>query len=60
MLNGAVWAPLVFLYLFRVARGERVLASSLLSGFFLGWLAGGTSSNAFVCEHCVPRSFGSL
>jgi hypothetical protein len=42
MLNGAVWAPLVFLYLFRVARGERVLASSLLSGFFLGvaWLAG--------------------
>ena len=42
MLNGAVWAPLVFLYLFRVERGERVLASSLLSGFFLGlcWLAG--------------------
>jgi hypothetical protein len=42
MLNGAVWAPLVFLYIFRAARGERVLASSLLSGFFLGltWLAG--------------------
>lgn len=42
MLNGAVWAPLVFLYLFRVARGEKPLASSLLSGFFLGvaWLAG--------------------
>jgi hypothetical protein len=42
MLNGAVWAPLVFLYLFRVARGERVVASSLLSGFFLGvaWLVG--------------------
>src|ERR1700722_19593298 len=42
MLNGAVWAPLVFLYLFRVARGERMLASSLLSGFFLGvaWLVG--------------------
>jgi hypothetical protein len=42
MLNGAVWAPLVFLYIFRVARGERVLASSLLSGFFLGvtWLVG--------------------
>jgi hypothetical protein len=42
MLNGAVWAPLIFLYLFRVARGERVLASSLLSGFFLGvaWLVG--------------------
>jgi hypothetical protein len=42
MLNGAVWAPLVFLYLFRVARGEKRLASSLLSGFFLGvtWLVG--------------------
>ena len=42
MLNGAVWAPLVLLYLFRVARGERMLASSLLSGFFLGvtWLVG--------------------
>ncbi|MGA3188013.1 MAG: YfhO family protein [Bryobacteraceae bacterium] len=42
MLNGAVWAPLVFLYLFRVARGERVWTSSLLSGFFLGvaWLVG--------------------
>jgi membrane protein YfhO len=42
MVNGAVWAPLVFLYLFRVARGERVWASSLLSGFFLGvtWLVG--------------------
>jgi Bacterial membrane protein YfhO len=42
MVNGAVWAPLVFLYLFRVARGKRVLASSLLSGFFLGctWLVG--------------------
>lgn len=42
MLNGAVWAPLVFLYLLRVARGERPLANSLLSGFFLGvaWLVG--------------------
>jgi hypothetical protein len=42
MLNGAVWAPLVFLYIFRVASGKSVLASSLLSGFFLGvtWLVG--------------------
>ena len=42
MLHGAVWAPLVFLYLFRAARGEKVLANSLLSGFFLGltWLVG--------------------
>ena len=42
MLHGAIWAPLVFLYLFRAERGERPLANSLLSGFFLGvtWLAG--------------------
>jgi Bacterial membrane protein YfhO len=42
MLHGAVWAPLVFLYLFRVERGENRLASAVLSGFFLGvtWLAG--------------------
>ena len=42
MLNGAVWVPLVFLYLFRLARGEQVLRSSVLSGFFLGltWLSG--------------------
>ncbi len=42
MVNGAVWAPLAFLYLFRVERGERPLRSSILSGFFLGvmWLAG--------------------
>lgn len=50
MVNGAVWAPLVFLYLFRVARGERVIASSLLSGFFLGvaWLAGHHQMPLFV------------
>jgi hypothetical protein len=42
MLNGAVWAPLVIFYLLRVERGERPLASALLSGFFLGvsWLSG--------------------
>jgi hypothetical protein len=42
MLHGAVWAPLVFLYLFRVDRGERQVASAVLSGFFLGvaWLVG--------------------
>jgi hypothetical protein len=42
MLHGAVWAPLVFLFLFRVERGERRVASAVLSGFFLGvtWLAG--------------------
>ena len=42
MLHGAIWAPLVFLFLFRAERGERPLANTLLSGFFLGvtWLAG--------------------
>ncbi len=42
MLHGAIWAPLVFLFLFRAERGERPLANALLSGFFLGvtWLAG--------------------
>ncbi len=42
MLNGAVWAPLVFLFLLRATRGERPLANSALSGMFLGmaWLSG--------------------
>ncbi|MEO8027923.1 MAG: YfhO family protein [Bryobacteraceae bacterium] len=42
MVNGAVWAPLALMYLFRAQRGERPLRSAILSGFFLGfmWLAG--------------------
>lgn len=42
MLNGAVWAPLVFLYLRRSLEGVRPLASAALSGMFLGiaWLSG--------------------
>lgn len=42
MLHGAVWAPLVFLFLFRAERGPRPIANAVLSGFFLGvtWLAG--------------------
>jgi hypothetical protein len=42
MINGAVWAPLVFLYLFRAVRGRAPVASAVLSGFFLGvaWLSG--------------------
>jgi hypothetical protein len=49
MVNGAVWTPLVFLYLFRAERGERPLASAVLSGFFLGfgWLAGHHQMNLF-------------
>ena len=42
MLNGAIWAPLVFLFLFRVRRGVRPRASAAFSGLFLGvsWLSG--------------------
>ncbi len=42
MMNGAVWTPLVFLFLLRVFRGERPAASAALSGAFLGmaWLSG--------------------
>ncbi len=42
MLNAAIWAPLVFLFLLRVSRGYRPLESAALGGMFLGisWLAG--------------------
>ncbi len=36
MLNGAVWAPLVLLFLFRVVRGYKRLASAALGGVSLG------------------------
>src|SRR5579863_7042196 len=36
MINGAIWGPLVLLFLFRSARGIRPIASGALSGFFLG------------------------
>ena len=36
MLNGAIWIPLVFLFLLRATRGERTLASAALAGTFLG------------------------
>lgn len=50
MVNGAVWAPLVFLFLFRVERGEHRLANSLLCGFFLGfaWLSGHHQAPLFI------------
>jgi hypothetical protein len=50
MLNGAVWTPLVFLFLLRAARGEKPWSSALLSGFFLGFgfLAGHHQMNLFV------------
>ncbi|MGC4053863.1 MAG: hypothetical protein QM757_32645 [Paludibaculum sp.] len=42
MLNGAVWAPLVYLYMIRAMRGRRPWDNCILSGFFLGmaWLSG--------------------
>jgi hypothetical protein len=42
MVNGAIWAPFVFRFLVRVVRSERVIRSSVLAGFFLGfsWLSG--------------------
>jgi hypothetical protein len=42
MLNGALWGPAVLMFLFRVARGHKVVQSSVLGGFCLGlaWLAG--------------------
>src|SRR5215472_2298116 len=42
MLNGAIWTPLVLMFLLRAVRGERPVFSAALSGFFLGiaWLSG--------------------
>jgi hypothetical protein len=42
IVSAAIWAPLVFLFQFRAARGLRPVANSVLSGFFLGvcWLCG--------------------
>ena len=36
MMNGAVWIPLVFLFQFRAARGDRPVPNAALSGMFLG------------------------
>ncbi len=42
MINGAVWMPLVFLYLLRAAAGKRPIVNGALAGTFLGlaWLSG--------------------
>ncbi len=42
LLNGAVWGPLVVLFLLRAVRGERTAASAAISGMCLGiaWLSG--------------------
>lgn len=42
MLNGAIWAPLIFLFHLRAVEGKSPVASATLSGLFLGlsWLSG--------------------
>ena len=42
MVNGALWLPLVFLFLLRATRGQHPLRNAALSGMFLGlaWLSG--------------------
>jgi hypothetical protein len=42
MTNGAVWIPLIFLYLLRVGAGKRAVVNGAVAGAFLGvaWLSG--------------------
>jgi hypothetical protein len=42
MVNGAVWMPMIFLYVLRAGAGKRPLANGTLAGLFLGmaWLSG--------------------
>jgi len=42
MVNGAVWLPIVFLFLLRAGRGQNIAGNAALSGMFLGigWLSG--------------------
>lgn len=50
MLNGGVWAPLVFLYLLRTVRGDRPVASAALCGLVWGlsWLSGHHQAPMFI------------
>lgn len=54
MLNGAIWAPLVFLFLFRAARGLRPVANAAFAGLFLGmsWLSGHHQIPIFLTLAC--------
>ena len=52
MLNGAIWIPLVFLFLLRATRGEKATASAALSGAFLGI--------AFLSGHHQIPTFAAL
>jgi hypothetical protein len=52
ILNGAVWLPLVVLFLFRAVRGKRPVFSAALAGALVGvmWWSG---------HHEVPIYFGA-
>ncbi|HEY6392700.1 MAG TPA: YfhO family protein [Bryobacteraceae bacterium] len=54
MVNGAVWTPLVFLFLLRAARGVRPQASAALCGLCLGmtWLSGHHQVPIFLTLAC--------
>jgi hypothetical protein len=51
ILNGAVWIPLIVLYLFRALRGQRALFSAAMSGALLGvtWLSGHHEVPIYTC-----------
>ncbi|WP_321474844.1 hypothetical protein [uncultured Paludibaculum sp.] len=55
MINGAVWAPLVYLYLIRTMRGRNPWLNSVLAGFFLGvaWLSGHHQIPIFLSLSCA-------
>lgn len=50
MVNGAIWAPLVLMFLIRAVRGRNWVLSAAASGFFLGlsWLAGHHQAPTFI------------
>jgi hypothetical protein len=50
MVNGALWLPLVFLFLLRAVRTENRLGNAALSGMFLGiaWLSGHHQAPLFI------------
>jgi hypothetical protein len=53
MLNGAIWIPLVFLFLLRTIRGERGLASAGIAGAFLG-------TSLLSGHHQIPTFIGLM
>lgn len=55
MLNGALWTPLVFLFLLRALRGDRPARNASLAGGFLGiaFLAGHHQIPIFVTLACA-------